>query len=71
MLAAITSQLVDPQETLLITERDFSEGGLPKTSVVKPTKVFTIHATLIVKTIGVLRHEKVHEILEVIRQFFS
>jgi len=38
---------------------------------VKPTKLFTMHSTLIVKRICALRREKLEEILEAIRHLFS
>ena len=44
---------------------------LPKVSVVKLAKVFTIHSTLIVKKLCALRQEKLAGILGELRQFFS
>lgn len=63
VVAAITSQVPDITEALILTSRDFSSGTLPKTSVVKPNKLFTIHSTLIIKKVTVLTHEKLDEVL--------
>jgi mRNA-degrading endonuclease toxin of MazEF toxin-antitoxin module len=50
---------------------DFAEGGLPKPSMVKTTKLFTMHSSLIAKRIGALRIEKMEEVLRSLRHFFS
>ena len=69
VLAAITSQLTD--DRLLTIERDNCvDGSLPQTSVVKPTKLFTIHSTLVIKKICALRTEKLQAVLTEIRRFF-
>lgn len=70
ILAAITSHLAAEQDTLLIGDRDFAEGSLPKKSVVKPTKLFTIHSTLVLKKICALRRAKTTEVLNALREFF-
>jgi mRNA-degrading endonuclease toxin of MazEF toxin-antitoxin module len=70
VLVAITSKLTNDSR-LTIDEHDCVEGKLPKKSVVKPTKLFTMHSTLIVKRICALRREKLEEILEAIRHLFS
>ena len=71
VLAAITSHVPDTTEALILTSRDFSSGTLPKTSLVKPNKLFTIHSTLVVKKVAVLKGEKVEQVLETLRLFFS
>lgn len=54
-----------------MSDRDFAEGRLPRTSVVKPAKLFTMHSTLVIKKVGTLRKEKLEEVLHAIRRFFS
>ena len=44
---------------------------LPKKSVVKPAKLFTMHTTLVLKKICALGPEKLLVVLTEIRQFFS
>lgn len=70
VLAAITSQIAE-DTTLTIVESDCVDGALPKTSALKPTKLFTIHSTLVRRKVCALRREKLEAVLEDLRQFFS
>ena len=56
---------------VVLEERDFLEGKLPKKSMVKLTKIFTIHSSLVLKRIGTLKQSKTGEVLEQIRRIFS
>jgi mRNA interferase MazF len=71
VLAAITSHITDDPNTVQLSGADFSEGRLPKKSIVKTTKLFTIHSSLIVKKICALTREKTEETLGSVREFFS
>jgi mRNA interferase MazF len=51
VLAAITSQITEEPNTILLANADFAEGRLPKASMIKITKLFTIHSSLIVKRV--------------------
>ncbi|MPZ21633.1 MAG: hypothetical protein GEV06_27645 [Luteitalea sp.] len=53
VLVAITSQVIDGNDVLTIHEHDCVDGSLPKTSVVKPSKLFTIHSALVLKRIKI------------------
>jgi|ERR1700683_3410028 len=57
VLAAIMSQVAE-DTPLTIVDTDCIDGKLPKTSAVKPTKLFTIHATLVLRKLCGLRREK-------------
>lgn len=70
VLVAITSQLTD-NDPLIIDESDCVEGLLPKKSALKPSKLFTMHSTLVLKKICALRADKLAAVLHDIRQFFS
>ena len=70
VLAAITSQ-VSEDTPLTIVETDCVDGTLPRASAVKPTKLFTIHSTLIVKKVCTLRRERLDAVLDDLRRFFS
>jgi len=70
VLAAITSQGAE-DGAFTIDQDDCIDGGLPKRSVVKPAKLFTMHSTLILKKVCALRPEKLDAVLANIRQFFS
>ena len=71
VLAAITSHITDDPHGVLIHRGDFAQGWLPKTSLVKTTKLFTMHSSLVAKRICALRIEKMEEVLRLLRGFFS
>jgi len=67
---AITSQTPDDKAVALGLD-DFVEGTLPKESFVKVAKIFTMHSTLVLKRLCVLRREKLDDVLRELRGFFS
>lgn len=71
LLAAITSKVVEGPFCIAVEKTDCIEGRLPRRSMVKSTKLFTIHWTLVVKKLCRLRPEKMHDILAEIRRFFE
>ncbi len=71
VLAAITSHITDDPNAVHLRRGDFAEGGLPKASMVKTTKLFTMHSSLVAKRICALRIEKMEEVLASLRGFFS
>ena len=71
MPVAITSRITDDPNVVHLSGADFSEGWLPKKSIVKTTKLFTIHSSRIVKKVCTLTREKTEEILWSVREFFS
>ena len=71
VLAAVTSHISDDPKAVRLWRGDFAAGGLPRPSMVKATKLFTMHSSLIVNRIGALRTEKVEEVLRSLRRFFS
>ena len=71
VLAAVTSHMTDDPNAVDLWRGDFAAGGLPKPSMVKATKLFRMHSSLIAKRIGALRTEKMEEVLRSLRRFFS
>ncbi len=71
VLVAITSRITDDPNVVHLSGADFSEGWLPKKSIVKTTKLFTIHSSLIVKKVCTLTRQKTAEALQAVRGFFS
>ncbi len=71
VLAAITSRITDDPNSVYLRRGDFARGRLPKASMVKTTKLFTMHSSLIAKRICALRIEKMEEVLQSVRGFFS
>ena len=71
VLAAVTSHITDDPNAVRLWRGDFVAGRLPKPSMVKATKLFTMHPSLIVKRIGALRTERMEEALRSLRRLFS
>jgi mRNA interferase MazF len=63
----ITSQLGYRPAVRLIAE-DFELGGLPKESMVRPDKVFTLNKALIVRRVGKLTPSGFERILDAVCQ---
>lgn len=71
VLVGITSQIGDDPRSVLLDDADFVGGKLPKRSMVKLAKVFTIHSALIGKRICSITESKLEKILKTIREFHS
>lgn len=71
VLVAITSQLADEPHTIVLEEEDFEEGKLPKKSMVKLAKIFTIHSSLVIKKVCRLKQTKTDKVLKEVQSFFS
>ena len=71
VLAAINSHITDDPNAVHLRRGDFAEGGLPKVSIVKTTKLFTMHSALVVKRIGALQTGKMEAVLRSVRGFFA
>jgi mRNA interferase MazF len=70
VLAAITSQVptVLDEDEILLSTSELKEAGLPKPSIIKLSKIFTIHQGLIRKKIGHVSDSMRGEILEKLMQ---
>ena len=71
VLVAITSQIGPDTHAITVDEHDFIDGKLPKPSMIRPAKVFTIHSALIVKRLCAVSPTKLQEVLKAIRKFYS
>ena len=71
ILAAITSQLTEDEHCLPLQAGDFAEGHLPKKSMIRLTKIFTIHSLLIRKKIGALTPSTMDQVLSQMQKVFS
>ena len=47
VLTAVTSRITDDPNAVRLWRGDFAAGGLPKPSMVKASKLFTMHSSLI------------------------
>jgi mRNA-degrading endonuclease toxin of MazEF toxin-antitoxin module len=70
VVAAITSQIPAPpgDDEMLLSGNELKETGLPKPSIIKLSKIFTIHQGLIRKKIGQISDSTRAEILEKLMQ---
>ena len=66
IVAAITSQIPDAigEDEILLSDAEQRTAGLPKTSIIKLGKMFTIHQGLIRKTLGIVPHPTLENILQ-------
>jgi mRNA interferase MazF len=58
ILCQITSNAYGDPRAIALAEVDFASGSLHRPSYVRPAKLFTAHASLIVQSIGELSAEK-------------
>jgi len=72
ILVAITSQIPTrlAGDELLIPQNDLPQCGLPKASMVKSSKIVTLHQQLIIRRLGGMPPAILTRILDLIRQQF-
>ena len=66
VVAAITSQIPDTlsDDEVLLSDADLRAAGLPKRSIVKLGKIFTIHQGLIRNKLGCIPQSTLDEVLK-------
>ncbi|MCA9994238.1 MAG: type II toxin-antitoxin system PemK/MazF family toxin [Anaerolineales bacterium] len=68
ILCMITSQHTKDGNAIFISAADFEFGGLPKASNVRPNRLFTADANIILRSVGKLSAEKVDQVVtEIVR----
>jgi mRNA interferase MazF len=70
VVAAITSQMPDviSEDEVLLSDTDLGTAGLPKASIIKLGKIFTIHQGLIRKKLGRVPDPTLESILQKLAQ---
>ena len=73
ILCAITSQVPEglSEWEVALSAEDLAEGNLPKPSVIRVGKLFTMHASLIVGEFGGVREDKLLEVLGRLQTLFG
>ncbi len=73
ILCAITSQVPQTPSAweVPLGESDMAEGELPKKSIIKAGKLFTMHERLVATRFGAVRDQKLQEVLVVLRGLFT
>lgn len=68
LLCQITSKAVSDSYAIAITGADFESGGLRQDSNIRPNRLFTADANIILYRAGVLSAERMQEVVEKIIQ---
>ena len=73
VLVALTSQITGPRlpGELVLGAADLQSGGLLKPSLVRTTKIFTMHQGLLRRTLGRLPESVTATVLSELRNFFG
>lgn len=73
ILCTITSQVPTrlSEQEILLEAGDMVEERLPKRSVIKAGKLFTMHHSLIVSRYGSVKQHKLLEVLRTLREVFA
>lgn len=64
ILCQITSEARHDEYAIILTNKEFQQGSLNQTSMIRPNKLFTADKTLISYKIGTLKQNKIKEVEE-------
>lgn len=70
ILCQVTSKPYADTLAIRLDAADFAKGGLQLTSYARPGKLFTANETLMLETVGQLRMETMHAILQRVAALF-
>ena len=71
ILCQLTSKSYASKIAIGISDSDFSEGGLPLDSYIRPDKLFTAESTIIKKQKGKLNKQALGRTLDAVLEIFS
>jgi mRNA interferase MazF len=71
ILRQITSQARRDGFSVPLTAADFAHGSLPVSSYIRPNRLFTIEQSVILRSVGHVRSDKLKDVLAAVRQIFS
>ena len=63
ILCQITSQNILDGRLIHLKDEDFQEGSLKKLSNIRPNRIFTADAHIILYKLGTLKNEKIEEVI--------
>jgi len=63
LVAAITSNIGSPFSGVTINSSDMEDGALPRTSMVRPDKLYTLSQSLVVKYFGRINEPRFEDVL--------
>ena len=70
ILAQITSVARSDKYAISLEAQDFKEGGLPQSSMIRPSKLFTAERSIILYKIGMLNEKKIKEVEDTLVKIF-
>ena len=71
ILCQITSQSISDKYAIELTDRDFKKGTLKKKSNIRPNRIFTADSSIILYKVGMIRDEKIKEVIKKIIQIIQ
>ena len=71
ILCQITSRARNDACSVSVSNEDFSSGGLPADSVIRPNRIFTADSRIIVRKAGSVVKEKIRAVENVIVKLFT
>ena len=71
VLCQITSKAYASSRAIKLSKADFTEGGLPLSSYIRPDKLFTAESSIVSKVYGELRPEKLQQLQATLRNLFT
>ncbi len=71
IICQITSRNVGDGYSIELKTKDFADGGLPKTSYIRPNRLFTVDTNIIDKRTGSVTAAKIDEVMSKIIEIIS
>lgn len=71
ILCQITSQPVGNAFAVSLANNDFATGGLNRPSTIRPERIFTADAHIVLKSVGTLTDAKLKEVLAMLARIFA
>ncbi|MBI5798190.1 type II toxin-antitoxin system PemK/MazF family toxin [Candidatus Woesearchaeota archaeon] len=70
IVCGITSQLKETKESILITNQDLEKGNLPKISLIKIDKIFTLDKNIFKRSLGEVKKETLQQVKQKFHELF-
>jgi mRNA interferase MazF len=66
ILCMITSRAVRDSHAIPLARTDFARGGLPRSSYIRPNRLFTADSRIVTRSAGNLTDDKLQEVVDAI-----
>ena len=66
ILCMITSKTVRDSNAIPLAHTDFAGGGLPRSSYVRPNRLFTADSRIVIRSVGKLTDSKLEQVINAI-----